>query len=175
VEAEISAVPVEGLTLRGTFSYLLGRYDKFPGALDVLGRPVDASGEEFSNAGTGDPIKWAYSVSARYAFPLMGGVAGLQADWTWRAKHDLAARLTDPSLTPALVRKYYGSVGLLNLRADYVFAERTTIAVFATNALNKHYQRATLPSVSTGNVQYATTMEPRMVGLQITHSFGAGE
>jgi len=175
VEGEVSAVPVEGLTLRGTFSYLLGRYDKFPGALDVLGRPVDASGEEFSNAGTGDPVKWAYSLSARYAFPLIGGTAGLQADWTWRDKHNLAARLTDPSLTPALVRKYYGAVGLLNLRADYVFAERTTIAVFATNALNKHYQRATLPSVSTGNVQYATTMEPRMVGLQITHSFGAGE
>jgi len=175
VEGEVSAVPVEGLTLRGTFSYLLGRYDKFPGALDVLGRPVDASGEEFSNAGTGDPVKWAYSLSARYAFPLAGGVAGLQADWTWRDKHNLAARLTDPSLTPALVDKYYGEVGLLNLRADYELADNLLIAVFATNALNKHYQRVTLPSVSTGNVQYAATMEPRMVGVQIKKSFGAGE
>lgn len=178
VEAELFARPIAYLGLRGTVSYLHGRYDSFLGALSYTGAPWgDASGERFAMP------DWQYSLQARLDLPVADSMLGVQADWSWTAGARPSARQIDPtlpdSLTDSFVGDLYGrggraSLGLLNLRTDLELGDTgVTISVFATNLLDKRYQIAAIPQRNTGGIAAGITGETRMIGLGLRKSFGA--
>ncbi|MET0372112.1 MAG: TonB-dependent receptor [Sphingobium sp.] len=193
VEAEVTFRPMTGLTIGGTLTYFEGRYRSFKSALPIQGCPTatptcgtDASGERLGNP------PWSYSISARYETDLGGGTLGFGADWSYTSAARPSARLTDPNIPLSVLETLISActggssgsncsngradLGLLNGRIDYRLPDdRTTIAIFATNLLNKAYQFAGTAAPSIGGVQVGVTGEPRMWGLQLRHDFGAGE
>lgn len=178
LEAELFARPVSFLSLKGTVSYIHGKYNAYPGALAYTGAPFgDASGERFALP------PWQYSLQARLDVPVGVSKLGFQADWSWQAGARPSARLIDPALPASLTNDFvadvYGrggraSLGLLNLRADVAFPDvGVTVSAFATNALNKKYQIAAIPQTNTGGIAAGITGETRMIGIGIRKSFGA--
>ncbi len=177
VEGEITAKPFQGFTLRGSFSYLDGVYKSFKGAIDLYGRPVDASGEKFANP------PWQYSISGRYEHELGAGKLGAQADWSWQAGARPSARVSDISIPTSVSSKLVSgqagfnvgtaSLGLLNLRLDYDMPEQdVNIALFMTNALDKTVLYYGLNGLSVAGPQNAIVGNPRMYGFQIKKKFG---
>ncbi len=174
-EGEFNARLGGGLTLYGSLTYLDGQYDSYPNALNVNGdafNPVNGSGVDFA-----DP-RWRYSLGGRYQRTIGPGQLGLQADWGWHDKQNLTPLSHDPafgsaSLPESLEQRLTGAVGLLNLRADYELPNSGwNVALFATNALDKHYQIMGLNQATTGIVT-GITQAPRMFGIQLHKSFGA--
>ena len=175
-ELELSAEPVDNLTLRASTAYLHGKYRRFPGALSLGGAVVDATGEKFPNP------PWTYTLSARYQFELGPGHLGLQGDWSWTAGARPAPRNVDPALPASLVNDFVGTLqyqngkaalGLLNARLSYELPDLgVEFALFGTNVLNKKYQFAGIAQPNVGNLQLGATGEPRMWGVQVRKSFG---
>ncbi len=177
VEGEITAKPFQGFTLRGSFSYLDGVYKSFVGAIDLYGRPVNASGEKFANP------PWQYNISGRYEHELGAGKLGAQADWSWQAGARPSARVSDisipTSVSSRLVSGQAGfnvgtaSLGLLNLRLDYDLPEQgLNFAAFMTNALDKTVLYYGLNGLSVAGPQNAIVGAPRMFGFQVKKRFG---
>jgi iron complex outermembrane receptor protein len=178
LEGEFTVRPVTGLTLRSSVTYLHGKYDSFPGALNLFGARVDGTGERFANP------RWQYSLSGRYERELGPGTIGVQADWAWQGGAKPPPRLQDPNLPAFVVNSLVSGVnnfavgtkelGLLNARLDYEVPDQgLTFALFATNALDKTVRYYTLNQSALGGVQAAVTGEPRMWGVQVRKTFGA--
>jgi len=177
LEGEFTARPVDGLTLRSSVSYIHGKYDSFPGALNLFGARVDGTGERFANP------RWQYSLSARYEHEIGPGVAGLQADWSYQSGAKPPPRLQDPNLPAFIVNRLvsgtnnfavgFNDLGLLNLRVDYRMPDQgLTLAAFANNALDRTVLYYTLNQSALGGVQGAIVGEPRMWGVQVRKTFG---
>jgi len=165
-EAEVTANPAPGLSVYGSTTYLRGKYLSFPHALDPEGAPLDASGMPFQ-----DPT-WRYSIGGRYEHEAGPGVLSAGLDWSWRSRNNLSPLHIDPLFSLALQQSLNASVGLLNARVEYRFPRhQLSLAFFATNLLDKHYQTQALLSGPLG-IGTAQTMEPRMVGITITKRFG---
>ena len=178
LEGEFTVRPVPGLTLRSSVTYLHGKYDSFPGALNLFGARVDGTGERFANP------RWQYSLSGRYEFEAGPGMLGFQADWAWQDGAKPPPRLQDPNLPASIVAGLVSGttnfavgtkdLGLLNARIDYNMRDQgLSIAVFANNALDKTVRYYSLNQSALGGVQAAITGEPRMWGVQVRKSFGA--
>jgi iron complex outermembrane receptor protein len=167
-EAEITAAPIEGLTITETTTYLFGKYTSFPNALNPDGGTVDATGQLFQ-----DPT-WRYSIGARYEHEFGPGTLAGSLDWSYRSANHLANYNTSPSFSLALQQRLNQDVGLLDGRLDYTMPKQgITVAFWATNLLNKNYQTEALFSAALG-IATATTQPPRMYGLTFTKSFGGG-
>jgi len=175
-EVELTAEPINNLTLRASTAYLYGKYKSFPGALSIAGAVSDATGEKFPNP------PWTYTLSARYQFELAAGKLAMQSDWSWTAGARPSARNIDPALPAALVNDLVGTLqyqngkaalGLLNARISYTLPDTgLEFAVFGTNVLNKQYQFAGIAQPNVGNLQLGATGEPRMWGVQVRKTFG---
>jgi len=174
-EAELFAKPVAALSLRAAVSYIHGEYKKYPGALRYAGgTPIDASGERFAYP------PWTVSMTARYEVPVGPGDLGLQADWSWTDHARPPPRLVDPAIPTALTDSFVSQgpggrndLGLLNLRIDYALEDKgLTFSVFATNALDKHYQAPAIAQPNTGGIAQGITGEPRMWGIAVRKTFG---
>jgi iron complex outermembrane receptor protein len=169
VEGQFTAIPVAGLTTFVTFDYLHGVYEHFPTALTPANTPVDGSGVQF-----GIP-NWTVDIGGRYAHAIGPGEAAIQADWSYHSDIPQTILNVDPTVKaaiPGIVNSWYQAVGIVNARLEYNLPDRgLTIAFFATNLLDKHYQTfsLTLPGFNTG-----VTQEPRMFGIQVKQSFGGG-
>ncbi|MDB5447862.1 MAG: TonB-dependent receptor, partial [Phenylobacterium sp.] len=175
-EAEITARPIEALTLQASTSYIHGKYQTYLGALSYTGAPFgDASGETFAYP------PWQYSLSGRYVLPVGPGDVGLEADWSWTSGARPSARLLDPSVPASVVDSLVSngpggraSLGLLNLRADYdLRSAGLTFSVFVSNATDRHYQVPGIAGPNVGGVTQGITQEPRMWGVGVRKSFGA--
>jgi iron complex outermembrane receptor protein len=157
---------VKGLSVHTTLTYLDGKYKTFLGAFNPDGILVDGSGQPFQ-----DP-KWRYSIGARYERPVGPGMLGGSLDWSWRDHNNLTVINISPSFDLGLQKKLNEAVGLLDGRIDYAMPEHgLTMAVFATNLLDKHYQTEALFSAALG-IATATTQAPHMFGMTITKTFG---
>jgi iron complex outermembrane recepter protein len=169
VEGELTAVPVKGLTLNASFTYLHGVYDSFPDGVSSDGAPANLTGATFA-----DPT-WRFNIGGRYEREVGPGVAGVQLDYSWRDKTNQNAITTSALFNmsaPGLQDKLYAAVGLLNGRLDYTIPDKgITVALFVTNLLDKHYQTVGLFSAALG-IATADTQAPRMFGVNITKTFG---
>lgn len=91
VEAELTVVPVEGLTLAGNLSYLKARYKQF--MCDIDGQAllpedyVDCTGLKLRNA-----PKWQAGARVTYDFALGGGTATLFGGWTHTSPRETDTR-----------------------------------------------------------------------------------
>lgn len=104
LEVEITAVPVEGLTLTAAGNYLHSRYKDFSGNAPIStplpggGNAIIGDGDASGNQTSRTPDK-TFTLSANYETPLAGGKLGLNASWFWSAKWyaDPDNRLFQPS------------------------------------------------------------------------------
>jgi iron complex outermembrane receptor protein len=67
-ELEFTAVPVEGLTLRGGLGYIDAEFDSFETVNPATGEPEDLSDREFQ-----DTPEWTFNLGAEYEFVLADG------------------------------------------------------------------------------------------------------
>ncbi|KTE38617.1 MULTISPECIES: TonB-dependent receptor [unclassified Sphingopyxis] len=154
-ELEVTAIPVEGLTLSGSVGVNDAKYLDFT---DVTG---DRSGEPFQFP------KYSYRLGATYAAPLDFGNLRLSVDWTWRSKTQLvgSAIYRDSLNQPA-----YGLLGArAALTIDSIGSE---VAVFATNLANKRYAVSAVQFDNSLGFNTLYAGEPRVIGLQLTTRFG---
>jgi iron complex outermembrane receptor protein len=182
VEGQFQAVPFRGLTLNANFDYLHGVYTKFGDA--NCGTPAETPADKCAVAPAGNSVNatgvsfayapWSFDIGGRYEFDVGPGQLAFQADYSWRDALPRTVLSVDPAISPTLVNQWFGSVGLVNARAEYHLPEQgVTIAIFATNLADKHYQTASLGLP--GGTYTGQTQEPRMYGISIRKSFGGGE
>lgn len=172
VEGLVTAAPFEGLTLNGSFDYLYGKYLNFPTALTPDNVPADGTGVPFAIP------RWTLDIGGRYVHSFGPGEIAFQADYSWHAATPETVLNVDPTLkaiAPGLVNSWYSAVGLVNARLEFNVPDKgLSIALFATNLLDKHYQVYSLAFVgSESDFGWSgQTQEPRMWGVTIRKSFG---
>ena len=154
-ELEVTAIPVEGLTLSGSVGVNDAKYLDFT---DVTG---DRSGEPFQFP------KYSYRLGATYAAPLDFGELRLAVDWTWRSATQLvgSAIYRDSLRQPAY--------GLLGARASVdIESIHSQIAIFATNLTNRRYAVSAVQFDNSLGFNSLYAGEPRVIGVQLTTKFG---
>jgi iron complex outermembrane receptor protein len=149
-EAELTAVPLTGLTLTATYGHLAPKY------LDV-GRVRGLTlGSRFQRA-----PRDSFSGSVNYEVPFRSGILELHGDYSYRSKEQfqIFAAIND--------QKGYGLVGArLSFRPRN---DRWSVALFGTNLTDKRYRtagRGTL--IEQAGFAYSSVGMPRQVGVQVT-------
>jgi len=168
-ELEITAVPVDGLTLSGSFAYLKAEYDKFiyrtcnyapadcatnPASVRVL----DMHGERLQNA-----PKWSGALTAEYIFAAGPGDARVNLQYTFQSEK-LLSSIEDVGRARVQPMKY------VNANIDYKPSNMDlTIGLWARNLFDKRYINSVLELPGTlGLTQYAP---PREYGLSLKYEF----
>ncbi len=152
-EAEVTAVPVDGLTLSGSLSVTDADYKRFT----LFG--TDVSNNEFTQV-----PKTTYTLAATHALPL--GNAGdltLHADYSYKSRIHFA--------TVNNLANSQRGYGLLSARATFAPAavEGLEIAAFATNITGKKYN---VGGVALGPFDVLYRGMPFMIGGEVTFRFG---
>ena len=163
LELEITALPVDGLTLTGSVAYLKAEYDEFiyttanyapAGQVRVL----DMQGEPLQNA-----PEWTASIGAEYVFPVAGGDGRINLQYTYQDEKLLSSIEDVP-------RAQVQSMQYLNGNIDWKPASGAfTIGVWGRNIFDKRYINSVLDLPGTlGLTQYAP---PREYGLSFSYNF----
>uniref|UniRef100_UPI001181A464 TonB-dependent receptor n=1 Tax=Sphingopyxis sp. KK2 TaxID=1855727 RepID=UPI001181A464 len=154
-ELEVTAIPLDGLTLSGSVGVNDAKYLDFT---DVTG---DRSNEPFQFP------KYSYRLGATYAAPLAIGQLRLAVDWTWRSKTQLvgSAIYRDSLNQPAY--------GLPGARASLdIESLNSEVAIFATNLTGKRYAVSAVQFDNSLGFNSLYAGEPRVIGIQLTTKFG---
>lgn len=155
-EAELTAIPVDGLTLSGSLAYLSAKYSEFLFATPS-GASIDLKGQRLQNA-----PKWTSTVSAAYEFPIgdMTGRANIQYNYQ---SEKLLSNIID---TPrARVQPQH----IVNANFDLNITEQFKIGVYATNLFDNRYINAANDFAGLlGPVSYAP---PRQYGISAGYKF----
>jgi iron complex outermembrane recepter protein len=156
IEAEMTAVPVDGLTLTASLAYLSAKYNKFL-FLEPNGTTTDLSGQRLQNA-----PKWTGAFGFNYEFPL-GGMSGrIGANYTF-ATEKLLTSIKD------VPRSRIQPQNLLNANIDLKITDMITLGIWGTNILDKRYINSVFDAPGTlGLVNYAP---PRQYGVSAKMSF----
>jgi len=160
VEFTGAVVPVRGLTLNATYSYIDSRYTRFtdPAAAAIL---------------LGSPFPYTprnkLSLGASYEAPLGEnlGTLVLSANYTSQSKFS-----TDQSNQAQL--KYLPGYGYVNLEADLtnIAGKPLDVALFMSNAGDSQYATGEQDLYTTiGTVTY-TFAPPRLYGMRLRYRFG---
>ena len=160
VEFVGTLIPVDGLTLDASYSYIDAKYTKFASTSSeaiLLGAPFPYT------------PKQKYTVGARYDIPLGGtGTLVMGASYAYQGRFSVADTNGDT------IRTLPG-YGLLNLRAELeqIAGRPLDLALFATNVTDKDYKIGLFDAYTQpfGFITY-TYGEPRMYGMQLTYRFG---
>ncbi len=142
VETEVTAVPIDDLTLRLSGSYnnaVYLSYKNAPCSAEILAPTNAAQGSIICNL-SGRPVvgapTWVANPGASYAYHLVGSVTGTaEADYSWRSKQYGSA---DDSQYAQI-----GSFGVLNVRYDlsspFDGDKNWDVSFWSNNVANKHY------------------------------------
>jgi len=157
VEAELVAVPVQGLTLRGSYAYLDTKIKNF--LADVEGvEPgfTDLSGNRLALA-----PKHAFTVSAEYVFPVGDvGIVSLRGEYRYRGRH-----FFDVANSPAGNEDGYG---LLDGRIAFESNDGGwELALWAKNLTDELYRNQVQPGVG-GTVGISRFGDPRTYGVTLS-------
>lgn len=156
-ELEITAVPVDGLTLSGGVGVNDAKYLEF---VDVTG---DRSNEPFQFP------KYSYRLGATYAAPLGFGELRLSVDWNWRSSVQLVGSAI---YRDSLRQRSYGLLGArAAVKIDSIGSE---VAIFGTNLTNRRYAISGVQFDNSLGFNTLYAGEPRVIGLQLTTKFGGG-
>jgi len=154
-ELEVTAVPIDGLTLEGSAGYVHARYDQYM-ARDSAGNLLDLSATKF-------PVpEWTFNVGGTYEIPLRDGSVRLYANYQW--KDDVEFYLS-PRPAGASQKAY----GLLDARISWSIASQgLDIAVFGKNLTDKIYFSNLSPA---GPYSLGVLGDPREFGIQVRKTF----
>jgi iron complex outermembrane recepter protein len=158
-ELEVQAIPVDGLTLRGSLAYLDAAYKEFLYFDPVALTFTDLKGADLQNA-----PHWASTLGINYSHPLAND-ARIVADvsWMYTGQRFYTAILNTPRST---VQPTYYIDALLTYHAP---DDRFTIGLWGKNLLDKRYISTVYDSPGyMGLVGYAP---PRQFGGSITFNF----
>ncbi|MET0369829.1 MAG: TonB-dependent receptor [Sphingobium sp.] len=156
-EAEITVVPINGLTLRGTYSYTNAKYVEYR---DLLGN--DLSQQPFVYV-----PKVSYSLSARQEIPMDNGEAAIQVDFNHKGS------ITISPNSPVSGTGILASYNIVNARVSKTFIrENFDVAFFAKNLFGKKYYTGGFDFTPSGlGWSVATVGEPTVFGSEVTLRF----
>ncbi len=155
-EAEVTAVPVYGLTLTGSLAYLSAKYKNFL-FVEAVGPPTDLSGQRLQNA-----PKWSGAFGFNYEFPVGGMKGRLGANYTF-ASEKLLTSIKDVPRSRIQPQK------LVNANFDLKITDAITIGLWGTNIFDKRYINSVFDAPGTlGLVNYAP---PRQYGASAKFVF----
>ena len=152
-EVEVTAAPVEGLTLSAAYGHLDPRY------LDVGGVPGLTLASRFQRTPS-----HSLSASAHYEVPLGTGTLELHGDYSYRSREQFQLTAS-PFDQPAY--------GLLGARVTFRSRDdRWSAALFATNLTDERYRTAGRGTgIAQTGIAYSSVGLPRQWGLQLTAAF----
>lgn len=157
-ELDVTAVPMDGLTLTFGAAYLDAKYDEFI-ARDANGNLLDLTNQAFSAP------DWTFNVGATYEIPTSDGYVRLFANYNWTDDVDFQPGTTNPAGTTQ------PAYGLLDGRISwFIKSWDLDIAVFGKNLTNKHYWNNATNGESLG-FNLAFPGEPRRFGVQVRKTF----
>ncbi|WP_340315834.1 TonB-dependent receptor [Rhizorhabdus argentea] len=173
VEAELAVVPVEGLTLGGTFAYTKPKYGTYLIASPTFpGGFRDASGQAFQGL-----AKYTYSVNAAYTISLKDADVTASVNWAHRSSAVLYVDDSQPSVLGGpsasdAVNTQRG-YGLLSASLSVELPKHNvTLSIWGKNVLNKRYYEAIISLVNSGvGSGWATFGAPATVGADVTFRF----
>jgi iron complex outermembrane recepter protein len=156
IEAEITAVPVDGLTLTASVAYLSAKYQRFD-FIEANGTITDLSGERLQNA-----PKWSGSIGFNYEFPVGDMEGRIGANYTFTSEKLLTSIKDVP-------RSRIQPQNLLNANIDLRVTERISVGIWGTNLFDKRYINSVFDAPGTlGLVNYAP---PRQYGVAANFKF----
>lgn len=155
VEAELTAIPVEGLSVSATLGYIDAEYTELnPGATVTLDTAFMKTPE------------WTANLAAVYSFPLPDnlGELSLRGDWSYRSKV-----YNDPVNTEAIAQ---GALNLFNARLSWRDpSERFELAVFGTNLSDERYIVGGISAADSFGTIEGNFGRPREWGVSLRYSF----
>jgi outer membrane receptor protein involved in Fe transport len=155
-DVSVMLLPVEGLTLSASVSYMDARYTTEEGFGENLihskGEPLDVS-------------PWTMHFSGEYEFMVAGRETFVRADYTHNTKEDKALDTGSFLVDPDIPRRPATTV--VNLRAGVHFGD-LEISMFANNVFNED-ELLSLGHDDIGSGFYrSTTFRPRTIGITAT-------
>lgn len=171
IEAELTVVPTEGLTIGANLGYLDASYGDYtvPG---IDGSPIDKSGFALRRA-----PKWTMAINALYEHALDNGdFLVFTANYAWKDDYFIIANTVQPGTdpNPGLVKSY----GLLDASINYE-SDKWRVSLFGKNLTNEDYFMHVL-DVGTnygaggpisGLWTFGTINPPRTWGLELGLNF----
>jgi len=160
IEADGTAVPVRGLTLRAGLAYADGRYSDYPaGPCPLEVQTATTAACDLTGRRLASLPRFAVTGGIDYSVPLGAGAALVHLDTASRSGVN-----GDPSLSRATRIPAYN---LTNASLGYRFAGCAVLAVFARNLLDADYvQNVTVQAGNSGLI-LATPSDPRTIGLTL--------
>lgn len=156
-EAEITAVPTEGLTLRGSLAYLDAKYKKFD--YTELTTTYNLKGEALQDA-----PKWSSTLGINYSYALPNDARIVaDASWSYTAKKYYTAILNTPRST---VQATYLVDALLTYHAP---DDKYTVGLWGKNLLDKRYIATVYDSP--GYMGLTGYVPPRQYGVSVSVNF----
>jgi iron complex outermembrane receptor protein len=165
VEAQVTARPVERLTVDVSYSYLDATYGNYPNFLDSsTGQIVNLAGKRLPFA-----PKNKYGVNVKWDLPApeSWGDLSVNAGVSYQGHY----LITDQP-QPFVYR--IGDYSLVNFGATWKSFARTPVDVelFMTNAFNKKAIAAGQVFYYSAGTAAASFIEPRMFGVRLRYNFG---
>lgn len=165
-EAELTAVPTNGLTLVFDASYVDPKYKEFR----YLGQDLK------DEAKFGYVSKWSAHVGARYEFPPTDlGRFAINLDYSYKSGRVFEALSSDPIGLPSARDILAGEArhdlsGRISLSDFALGGARLDFALYGDNLLNEHYRHST---IDFGALGFGTAMynRPRVIGVEATVNF----
>lgn len=159
VEAELTVIPLEGLTLISNVGYLDAKYKSFTADLDGDGDIDDNSGLKFRRA-----PKWQVTLGANYEYllPSDSGSVDLNVRWSWRDQTELTVL--------NLPVGHQKSVGILNGTVSYTTPDdHMRVSLYGRNLTNEQYVEYVLPVANLFN--FGSPSIPREYGIELTFQY----
>ncbi len=157
IELELTAAPVDGLTITGSGSYLSAKYKDFPFLLPS-GSTTQLKGERLQNA-----PKWSFASNIAYQFPLSGEL---------EARAQLSYTYTSEKLLTSIVDTRRASIqpmNLVNANFDIIVSENMEVGVWATNLFDNRYINSVFDSP--GTLGLTNYYPPRQYGISASYKF----
>jgi len=154
VEAELTAMPIEGLRLNASAGYVMASYSQFDVSL-----PTNAYAPGYVGTNLAFQLvpKWTTDVGASYSFelPRFAGDFDINTDYSWRSM-----QYGDFYNTPQVIVKPYG---LLNASLNYTAGEMT-YSLWGQNLQNTFYSLSS--SINAGWIENPGI--PRTFGMTVS-------
>ena len=167
VEVELTAQPIDGLFLQGSFGLLDAKFDSFPNAVSNRdGTVIDRSGQRFDFSPT-----YQTFLSAQYSLPLDLG----QSDWLqgWlTARLQWAYRDRYTTMGPEIPQGIQRGYNLLGARLSWNFLDdRAQVAVWGANLLDEAYFQDVVPISNTVGIVALWYEAPLTYGGELSWRF----
>jgi iron complex outermembrane receptor protein len=161
VEAQLTARPIDGLTLTAAGSYTDARYTRFPNGqcLPGVAGVCNLAGKRLSLA-----PQATFNAAAEYRRPISAGWDGYaRLDYSYTGGVYFSQSLDPNSFQPAY--------SLVNARIGVESDKRLSIELFVRNLTDTHYMNIIYPSPLATGLYVGYVGDPRVVGVRISKGF----